>query len=64
MSQMITIAILVATFLTGGIAGAIVLICACIGREESRHSLMRKPAGRACAATRRIVGFTTDVPQR
>jgi hypothetical protein len=61
---MITIAILVATFLTGTIAGAIVLICVSIGREESRHSLMHKPPTRAAAATRRVVGFTTDVPQR
>jgi len=64
MIQMITIATLAATLLTGAIAGAIVLICASITREESNHSLFRKPATRASAATRRIVGFTTDQPQR
>jgi hypothetical protein len=61
---MITIAILAATFLTGTMAGVILLVCASIGREEASHSLLRKPPSRAAAATRRLVGFTTDQPQR
>lgn len=61
---MITIAILVVTFIAGAMAGAIALIRAGIAREETDYSLLRKPSTRAAAATRRIVDFRTEIPQR
>jgi hypothetical protein len=60
----ITIAVLFVTFLAGAITGAIVLVRAAICREESNDSLLRKADTRSAAATRRLVGFYTDVPQR
>src|ERR1700722_4945967 len=61
-SQVITIAVLFVTFLAGAITGAIVLVGAAICREESNAPLLRKADPRAVPATRRIVGFHTDVP--
>lgn len=59
---MITIAILIATFLVGAITGAIVLLRAGIRREESDNSLFSAPRTRASAATRRIVDLKTQAP--
>ncbi len=61
---MITIIALVISFIAGTLAGTIILLRAGITREEKDHSLMRKPANRACAVTRRIVDFSTEIPQR
>jgi hypothetical protein len=60
---MITIAILVATFIAGAIAGIIALLRLGIAREESDKSLLGEPATRAAAATRRIVGWYGSRPQ-
>jgi len=61
---MITAAVLIAAFAFGAMIGAIVLLRAGIARDEASYSLMRKPATRASAVTRRIVDFKTQIPQR
>lgn len=60
---MITIAILIATFLAGAITGAIVLLRTGITREESDNSLFSAPRTRASAVTRRIVDLKTEAPE-
>lgn len=60
---MITIALLIVTLAAGAMAGAIVLPRAGIAREEAGNSLLRPPATRAAAVTRRIVNFQTQVTQ-
>ena len=54
---MITIMILIATFIAGAIAGIIALLRLGIAREECDKSLLDEPPTRAAAATRRIVGW-------
>jgi hypothetical protein len=61
---MITIAAVIAVIAFGAMAGAIVMVRAGIGRDEAHSSLMRMPATRASAMTRRIVDFKTQIPQR
>jgi hypothetical protein len=54
---MITFVILAAVFVTGAIAGAIVLVCLSVGREESSHSLYHKAPTRGATTTRRLLGW-------
>jgi hypothetical protein len=54
---MITLVILAAVFVSGVIVGVIVLVCASIGREETRNSLYKRPPTRAAATTRRLLGW-------
>lgn len=61
---MITIAVLVVTFALGAMASAILLLRAGIASEEANNSLLRQPPTRAAAATRRILDFRTQIPQR
>ena len=58
---MITVVALTVVFLAGAIAGVLALVCASIGREESRNSLNKRPPTRAAAATRRLVGWHPTV---
>jgi hypothetical protein len=60
---MVTFAILAVVFLSGAVAGVIVLVCASIRHEDSRNSLYATPPNRATAATRRLVGwYGTQTP--
>jgi hypothetical protein len=61
----ITIVTLAAVFTSGAIAGVITLVCMSIRGEETRNSLYKRPAKRATAATRRLLGWhgTYRVPQ-
>lgn len=60
---MITIAFTAAAFIAGVVAGAIVLLCIAIGREETQKSLNAEPSTRSVAATRRVVGLYVRSPQ-
>jgi hypothetical protein len=59
---MIAVAILVCAFLAGAMAGVILLLRTGIAREETDFSLRGKPATRAAAVTRRMVGLYARTP--
>ena len=61
---MITIAILAVALVASVVAGAIALLRAGIGREESERSFLGEPPTRAAAVTRRVVGLYVRTPQR
>jgi hypothetical protein len=61
---MITFAILAVALVTSVIAGAIALLRAGIGREESERSFLAEPPTLAAAVTRRVVGLYVRTPQR
>jgi hypothetical protein len=54
---MVTLAILAVVFMSGAVAGVLVLICTSIKREDSRNSLYETPPNRAAAGTRKLVGW-------
>jgi len=60
---MITVTITAAAFITGVVAGVIVLLCMAIGREETQKSLNAGPSTRSVAATRRLTGLYVRSPQ-
>lgn len=61
---MITITALIVTFIAIVIATSIVVLRTAIAREENDNSLLGKPATRTAAVTRRLVDFSTELPQR
>ncbi|HUY48368.1 MAG TPA: hypothetical protein VMV92_22005 [Streptosporangiaceae bacterium] len=53
---MLIVVFLVTAFAGASMVGLIAVVRLSIAREDSDHSLMRRPASRTSAMTRRIVG--------
>lgn len=61
---MITLTILVTTFLAGAGAGVLVLVRCAIRREERERSFLRAPETIWTAAVRRLLGYYVRKPER